>query len=86
MKTNSCTVKLPSIGLRSPEHEVFARDPAVRREIAMLPIRVGDEATLKASGLCFRIVSATSSTSTWKFNFSGTRNAPRSHTPSCFWW
>ena len=51
MKTNPCTVKLPSIGLRSPEHEVFARDPAVRREIAMIPIRVGDEATLKASGL-----------------------------------
>jgi hypothetical protein len=56
MKTNPCTVKLPSIGLRSPEHEVFARDPAVRREIAMIPIRVGDEATLKASGLRFRIV------------------------------
>jgi hypothetical protein len=50
------TVKLPSIELRSPEHEVFARDPAVRREIAMIPIRVGDEATLKASGLRFRIV------------------------------
>jgi len=56
MKTNPYTVKLPSIGLRSPEHEVFARDSAVRREIAMLPIRVGDEATLKASGLRFRIV------------------------------
>ena len=56
MKTNPCTVKLPSIGLRSPEHEVFARDPAVRGEIAMIPIRVGDEATLKASGLRFRIV------------------------------
>ena len=55
-KTNTYTVKLPSIGLRSPEHEVFARDPAVRREIAMIPIRVGDEATLKASGLSFRIV------------------------------
>jgi len=41
---------------RSPEHEVFARDPAVRREIAMIPIRVGDEATLKASDLRFRIV------------------------------
>jgi hypothetical protein len=49
-------VKLLSIGLRSPERKVFARDPAVRREIAMLPIRVGDEATLKASGLRFRIV------------------------------
>ncbi len=34
----------------------YARDPAVRREIAILPIRVGDEATLKASGLRFRIV------------------------------
>ena len=34
----------------------FARDPVVRREIAMLPIRVGDEATLKASGLRSRIV------------------------------
>jgi len=56
MKTTRFTVKLPSIGLRSPEHEVFARDPAVRREIAMIPIRVGDEATLKASGLSFRIV------------------------------
>src|ERR1700682_1157112 len=56
MKTNPYIVKLPSIGLRSPEHEVFARDPAVRREIAMIPIRVGDEATLKASGLRFRIV------------------------------
>jgi hypothetical protein len=56
MKTNPYTVKLLSIELRSPEHEVFARDPAVRREIAMLPIRVGDEATLKASGLRFRIV------------------------------
>src|SRR5229473_1487449 len=53
MKTNPCTVKLPSLGLRSPEHEVFARDPAARREIAMIPIRVGDEATLKASGLRF---------------------------------
>jgi hypothetical protein len=56
MKTNPYTVKLLSIGLRSPEHEVFARAPTVRREIAMLPIRVGDEATLKASGLSFRIV------------------------------
>jgi hypothetical protein len=56
MKTNPYTVKLPSIGLRSPEHEVFARDPAVRREIVTIPIRVGDEATLKASGLRFRIV------------------------------
>jgi hypothetical protein len=56
MKTNPHTVKLPSIRLRSPEHEVFARDPAVRCEIAMIPIRVGDEATLKASGLRFRIV------------------------------
>jgi hypothetical protein len=27
-----------------------------KREIAMLPIRAGDEATLKASGLRFRIV------------------------------
>jgi hypothetical protein len=44
MKTN--LAKLPSIGLQSPEHEVFARDPAVRREIAMIPIRVGDEAML----------------------------------------
>ena len=87
MKTNPYTVKLPSIGLRSPEHEVFARDPAVRREIAMLPIRVGDEATLKASGLRFRIACrSTSSTSTWEFNFSGMGNAPRSHTPSCVWW
>jgi hypothetical protein len=33
MKTNPYTVKLPSIGLRSHKHEVFARDPAVRREI-----------------------------------------------------
>ena len=56
MKTNPYTVNLPSIGLRSPEHEVFARHPAVRREIAMLPIRVGDEATFKASGVRFRIV------------------------------
>ena len=56
MKTNPYTVKLPSIGLRSPEHEVFARDPALRREIAKMPIRVDDEATLKASGLRFRIV------------------------------
>jgi hypothetical protein len=56
MKTNPYTVKLLSIELRSPEHEVFARDPAVRREIAMLPIRVSDEGTLKASGLRFRIV------------------------------
>ena len=48
MKTNPYAVKLPSIGLRSPEHEVFARDPAVRREIAMIPIRLGDEVTLKA--------------------------------------
>jgi hypothetical protein len=32
--------------LQSPEHEVFARDPAVRRQIAMIPIRVGDEAML----------------------------------------
>jgi len=47
MKTTRCTVKLPSNGSRSPEHEVFARDPAVRREIVMIPIRVGDEATLK---------------------------------------
>ena len=56
MKTNPYTVKLLSIGLRSPERKVFARDPAVRREIAMLPIHVGDEAMLKASGLRFRIV------------------------------
>ena len=42
--------------MRSPEHEVFARDPGVRREIAILPIRRGDKATLKASGLRFRIV------------------------------
>ena len=41
-------MKLPSIELRSPEHEVFARDPGVRREIAMIPIRLGDEVTLKA--------------------------------------
>jgi hypothetical protein len=68
MKTNFYTVKLPSIGLRSPEPEVFARDPAVRREIAIIPIRVGD-ATLKASGLRFRIGRSTSSPSTWKFNF-----------------
>ena len=56
MKTNRYTAKPPSIGSRSPEHEVFARDPTMTREIAMLPIRVGDEATLKASGLSFRIV------------------------------
>src|SRR5260370_17808610 len=56
MKTDPYTVKLPSIGLRPPEHEVFARDRAGRREIATIPIRVGDEATLKASGLRFRIV------------------------------
>ena len=56
MKANPYTVKPPSIGSRSPEHDVFARDPAVRREIAMIPIRVVDEATLKASGLSFRIV------------------------------
>ena len=56
MKTNPYTVKPPSIGSRSPEHEVFARDPTMTREIAMRPIRVGDEATLKASGLSFRIV------------------------------
>jgi len=56
MKTNPYTVKPPSIGSRSPEHDVFAHDPAVRREIAMIPIRVGAEATLKASGLSFRIV------------------------------
>jgi hypothetical protein len=56
MKTTRCTVKLPSNGSRSPEHEVFARDPAVRYEIAMIRIRVGAEATLKASGLRFRIV------------------------------
>ena len=56
MKTNRYTAKPPSTGSRSPEHEVFARDPTMTREIAMLPIRVGDEATLKASGLSFRIV------------------------------
>src|ERR1700692_3374023 len=56
MKTNRYTAKPPSIGSRSPEHEVFARDPTMTREIAMIPIRVGDEATLKASGLSFRIV------------------------------
>jgi hypothetical protein len=56
MKTNPYTVKLPSIGSRSRELEVFARDPTVRRKIAMIPIRIGDEATLKASGLRFRIV------------------------------
>lgn len=56
MKTSFCAVEVPSIGLRSPEHEVFARDPVVRREILMRPIRVGDEATLKASGLRLRIV------------------------------
>ena len=56
MKTNPYTVKPPSIGSRSLEHDVFAHDPAVRREIPMIPIRVGDEATLKASGLRFRIV------------------------------
>jgi hypothetical protein len=56
MKTNPYAVRLANLGLRSPEHEVFARDPAVRYEIAMIPIRVGAEATLKASGLRFRIV------------------------------
>jgi hypothetical protein len=56
MKANPYAVKPPSIGSRSPEYDVFARDPAVRREIAMIPIRLGDEATLKASGLSFRIV------------------------------
>jgi hypothetical protein len=34
MKTNRYTVKLPSIESRSPEHELFARDLPVWREIA----------------------------------------------------
>ena len=55
-KTNPYTVKPPSSGSRSPEHDVFTRDPTMTREVAMIPIRVGAEATLKASGLRFRIV------------------------------
>jgi hypothetical protein len=33
MKANPYTVKLLSIELRSPEHEVFARDPAVSAKL-----------------------------------------------------
>jgi hypothetical protein len=86
MKTTRCTVKLPSNGSRSPEHEVFARDPAVRYEIAMIPIRVGAEATLKASGLRFRIVTIDEFNQRVEIQLLRNGNAPGSRTPNCFWW